>query len=78
MLDRKFLAAAAWLLSAAALSSVGLIHAFQITSRGVETVIGVFVAPAFALSYLAAALFLVAFHFYATRPGTIAQSGEVF
>jgi hypothetical protein len=41
-------------------------------------VIGVFAAPAFALSYLAAAIFLVAFHFYAARPGAIAQSGEVF
>ena len=78
MLDRRFLPAAAWLLSAAALSFVGLIHAFRITDKGVETVIGISAAPAFALSYLAGAGFLVAFHFYASRPGTVAQPGDVF
>ena len=78
MLDRRFLPAAAWLLSAAALSFVGLIHAFRITDKGVETVIGISAAPAFALSYLAGAGFLVAFHFYAARPGTVAQPGDVF
>lgn len=77
MLDRRFLPAAAWLASAAALSCVGLIHAFRITERGVETVLGVFAAPTFAVSYVAGAAFLVAFHFYAVRPGTIAQPGEM-
>jgi AGZA family xanthine/uracil permease-like MFS transporter len=67
LLDRRFLHAAAWLVGAAALSCTGFIHAFRITSRGVETVIGFFTAPAFALSYLAAAIFLVGFHFYAAR-----------
>ena len=67
LLDRRFLHAAAWLVGAAALSCTGFIHAFRITGLGVETVIGFFAAPAFALSYLAAAIFLVGFHFYATR-----------
>jgi adenine/guanine/hypoxanthine permease len=67
LLDRRFLHAAAWLAGAAALSCTGFIHAFRITTRGVETVIGAFAAPAFALSYLAAALFVVGFHFYAVR-----------
>jgi AGZA family xanthine/uracil permease-like MFS transporter len=77
MLDRRFLPAAAWLLAAAALSCLGLIHAFRITGRGVETSIGIFAAPAFALGYLAAAVFLVVFHVYATRPETVAQPGEI-
>jgi hypothetical protein len=49
------------------LSAIGLIHAFRITDRGVETVLGIFAAPAFAISYLAGALFLFAFHFYVVR-----------
>jgi hypothetical protein len=57
---------------------VGLIHAFRITERGIETVISLFAAPAFALSYLAGAAFLVAFHFYATRPETVVAPGDVF
>jgi AGZA family xanthine/uracil permease-like MFS transporter len=67
LLDRRFLPAAAWLGAAALLSCLGFIHAFRITASGVETVIGFLAAPAFALSYLAAALFLVGLHFYATR-----------
>ncbi len=71
LLDRRFLPAAAWLAAAAGLSCTGFIHAFRITGRGVETVIGLFAAPGFALSYLAAALCLVAFHFYASRRSTV-------
>jgi AGZA family xanthine/uracil permease-like MFS transporter len=71
MLDRRFLHAAAWLGAAAVLSCLGFIHAFRITSLGVETVIGFFAAPAFALSYSAAALFLIAFHFYAMGAKTV-------
>jgi adenine/guanine/hypoxanthine permease len=67
LLDRQLLHAAAWLGAGAILSCIGLIHAFRITSRGVETVLGLFAAPAFALSYLAASAFLVAFHFYVAR-----------
>jgi len=67
MLDGRFLRAAAWLVGAAVLSFTGFIHAFRITDRGVETVIGLFAAPSFAWSYLAAAAFLAAFHFYAMR-----------
>jgi adenine/guanine/hypoxanthine permease len=67
LLDRRLLHAAAWLAAAAGLSCLGLIHAFRITSRGIETVIGIFPAPAFALSYLASAALLVAFHFCGLR-----------
>ena len=70
LLDRRLLHAAAWLGAAAVLSCLGLIHAFRITGRGVETVLGVFAAPAFAFSYLAGAVFLVPFIFMlrARRP----------
>jgi AGZA family xanthine/uracil permease-like MFS transporter len=76
LLDRRFLHAAAWLVGAAVLSLTGFIHAFRITSRGVETVIGVFAAPAFALSYLAAAIFLIGFHFYAVRNAEVTRAAE--
>ena len=59
------------------LSCVGLIHAFRITSRGVETVLGVFAAPAFALSYLAGAIFLVIFHFYVARTASMPRIPKV-
>jgi AGZA family xanthine/uracil permease-like MFS transporter len=78
MLDRRFLPAAGWFLAAAGLSCLGLIHAFRITDKGIETVIGLHAAPAFAISYLAGAAFLIAFHFYAARPGTIVAPGDVF
>jgi hypothetical protein len=78
MLDRRFLPAAAWLFAASALSCLGLIHAFRITDKGVETVIGLFAAPAFALGYLAGSAFLLGFHFYAARPGTVVAPGDVF
>jgi AGZA family xanthine/uracil permease-like MFS transporter len=77
LLDRRFLPAAGWLLAAAGLSCLGLIHAYRITGRGIETILGIFAAPAFALSYLAAAAFLVVFHVYATRHPTVVQPGEI-
>jgi adenine/guanine/hypoxanthine permease len=75
-LDRRFLQAAVWLV-AAAVSCFGLIHAFRITNQGVKNVIGFLAAPAFTASYLAGAAFLVAFHFYATRPGTVVEGKEI-
>ncbi|HEY4709953.1 MAG TPA: hypothetical protein VIH46_07275 [Candidatus Acidoferrales bacterium] len=78
LLDRRFLHAAGWLVAAAVLSLTGFIHAFRITSLGVETVIGVFAAPAFALSYLAAAIFLIGFHFYAVRNTEATRAAENF
>ena len=70
LLDGRYLRAAAWLVGAAALSCTGFIHAFRITDRGVETVIGLFAAPSFAASYLAAAVFLGLFHLYARSAKT--------
>jgi len=53
------------MLVAAALSCVGVIHAYQLTPQGIENRLGWWVAPEFTLSYLGAALFLLACHAYA-------------
>jgi AGZA family xanthine/uracil permease-like MFS transporter len=69
LLDRRFLKAAAWLLSGAALSFVGLIHAYRLTTSGIETHLALNADPAFAGSYLIAALFLLACHAYQRHSG---------
>jgi AGZA family xanthine/uracil permease-like MFS transporter len=68
--DRRFLRAAAWMAAASALSCFGLIHAYRLSSAGVENVLGFFAAPAFTLAYAAGSLFLVACHFYARKSRT--------
>ena len=71
MIERRFLHASAWMLVAAALSCFGVIHAYQLSAQGIENRLGWWVAPEFTLSYLAAALFLMACHAYAkNRPAT--------
>jgi len=67
MLERKFLRAAIWMLVAAALSCVGVIHAYRLTPPGIENHLGWWVAPDFTMSYLAAAFFLLLCHGYAQR-----------
>jgi adenine/guanine/hypoxanthine permease len=59
ILERRFRAAAAWLASAAALSSIGVIHAYRLSDKGVESLIGWWVAPQFTLAYAGGALFLL-------------------
>ena len=74
IIERQFLKSAAWMLVAAALSSVGVIHAYLLTPEGIENNLGWWVAPGFALSYLAAALFLSACQWYThNRPGAFAS-----
>jgi AGZA family xanthine/uracil permease-like MFS transporter len=65
--DRRFLDASLWMAGAAVLSFFGLIHAYTLSPAGVENKLGIFAAPAFTLSYAAAALFLVACHFYVSK-----------
>jgi AGZA family xanthine/uracil permease-like MFS transporter len=67
MFDRKFLAAAAWMGAAAVLSFFGLIHAFVITTSGVESDPGFGKASAFSLSYAGGAAFLLLCRWYAVR-----------
>lgn len=75
IIERRFLQAAAWMLVAAALSCFGVIHAYQLTSQGIENRLGWWAAPEFTLSYLAAAGFLVVCHLYARNtPGAFLNS----
>src|SRR5579863_9150821 len=75
IIDRRFLQAAAWMLVAAALSCFGVIHAYRLTPQGIENHLGWWVAPEFTLSYLGAALFLLACHAYAkNRPAAFVKS----
>jgi adenine/guanine/hypoxanthine permease len=56
VIDRRFKAAALWLLAAAVFSGVGLIHAYELTSNGVENHFAWFTAaPAFSIVYAAGA-----------------------
>jgi AGZA family xanthine/uracil permease-like MFS transporter len=69
MIERHFLRASAWMLVAAILSCFGVVHAYRLSPQGIENRLGWWVAPDFTLSYLAAALFLLACHAYArNRP----------
>jgi hypothetical protein len=53
------------MLVAAALSCVGVIHAYRLDPQGIENRLGWWVSPEFTLSYLAAAIFLSMCHWYA-------------
>jgi len=74
MLDRRFLPAAGWLMAGAVLSFFGLIHAYALNPAGIVNKLGIFAAPEFAISYAAAALFLVGCHFYIRRFPSAAQT----
>ncbi len=69
IVERRFVPAATWLGIAAALSAVGLIHAYRLSPAGVESQVGWWVAPAFTYSYSggAAFLLLVAWHEHRLR-----------
>jgi len=59
VIDRKFKHAAAWMLAASFMSAVGLIHAYQITDKGVENHFAWFTAaPEFAIAYAVGAALL--------------------
>lgn len=62
IIEHQFLRAAAWLLVAAALSFVGVIHAYELTPMGVQNTFGFAAAPEFALAYGLSAGLLVVFH----------------
>ena len=63
VLDKSFLRAAAWALTAAVLSMVGLIHAYELTPAGIENRFGLAAAPGFGVMYALGALLLAALHF---------------
>lgn len=67
VIEREFLRAAAWTAAAAVLSLVGLIHAYALTSTGVQNVFGLAAAPNFAVMYALAAVLLVGLHLLGPR-----------
>lgn len=58
IIDRRIHRAASWLIAAAVLSALGLIHAYVLTPAGVENHLGWMAAPDFAAVYLVTALVL--------------------
>ena len=68
IIEHQFLRAAAWLLVAAALSFVGVIHAYELTPAGVQNAFGFAAAPEFVFAYGLSAGLLVVFHLTQDRP----------
>jgi AGZA family xanthine/uracil permease-like MFS transporter len=64
VIDRQFSRAAVWSLIAAALSLLGLIHAYELTPAGVANKFGFAAAPRFAFAYALSALCLGALHWF--------------
>ena len=64
VIERQFLKAAAWTAVASVLAYFGVIHAYVLTTGGVQNRFGPGAARPFALAYLIAALLLLALHFY--------------
>jgi AGZA family xanthine/uracil permease-like MFS transporter len=74
VIDRRFVSAAAWLAAAAFFAAFGVMHAYTLTSAGIEGRIGWGSAPAFALSYAAGAVFLLLCALYARRSGQLSSA----
>jgi AGZA family xanthine/uracil permease-like MFS transporter len=62
VIEREFLKAAGWTATAAVLSMIGLIHAYELTPSGVQNRFGVLAAPGFAIMYASTAVVLVLLH----------------
>lgn len=57
--EHRFARAALWCVVAAALSFFGVIHGYELTPLGAQTRLGIWVAPAFTVGYLACAAALL-------------------
>src|SRR5574341_2643018 len=65
VIEREFLKAAGWTATAAVLSMIGLIHAYDLTPLGIQNKFGLLAAPAFAAMYGLSAALLAGMHFIA-------------
>jgi AGZA family xanthine/uracil permease-like MFS transporter len=74
IIERDFLRAAGWTITAAILSMAGLIHAYDLTPLGVQNKFGLAAAPAFGVMYGLSAVLLALLHFVAQRPGGLPES----
>ncbi len=63
VIEREFLRAAGWTATAAVLSMIGLIHAYDLTPSGVHNKFGIAASPEFAIMYGLSAAFLLLVHF---------------
>ena len=64
IIDRSFLKAGLWALTATALSAFGVIHAYDLTAAGVQNKFGWLAAPQFVAGYGLTALVLIGLHFH--------------
>jgi adenine/guanine/hypoxanthine permease len=62
VIEKDFLKAAGWMVIAAVLSALGVIHAYELTPTGVQNRFGLLAAPEFALMYALSAGFLSLMH----------------
>jgi len=67
VIEKDFLKAAGWMMVAAVLSALGVIHAYELTPTGVQNKFGLLAAPEFALMYACSAGFLVVLHLTGNR-----------
>jgi len=74
IIERDFLRAAGWTITAAVLSMAGLIHAYDLTPLGVQNKFGLAAAPAFGVMYGLSAVLLILLHFVGRRPGGLPES----
>lgn len=63
IIERDFLRAACWTLSASLLSMTGLIHAYELTEAGVQNKLGIAAAPSFGFIYALSGIVLLWLHF---------------
>jgi AGZA family xanthine/uracil permease-like MFS transporter len=69
LIERRFLRAGLWSLSASALSALGIIHAYDLTPAGVVNRFGFLAAPEFAVAYLMLGLLFFAVELGAAKKG---------
>jgi adenine/guanine/hypoxanthine permease len=77
LIERQFKKAAGWSLAAAVFSTIGLIHAYELTPAGVAARFGFLEAPEFAVSYLLLALLFFAFSIAPDNRRKNAERGSV-
>ncbi|MGR3310110.1 MAG: NCS2 family permease [Candidatus Brocadiales bacterium] len=69
LIEKNFLIACFWSLGAAALSYIGIIHAYKITQDGVVSNFGLGAATDFAIGYGSFAALFLCIHFYCKKKG---------
>ncbi len=70
-IERQFLKAAGWTATAAVLSMIGLIHAYDLTPSGIQNKFGLLAAPAFATMYGLSAGLMVILYFIGRSSNTL-------